>query len=283
VHLDEPRHEKLAAAIDTQRAERRFPIAGHVAADVGLAHALERGQSSVEHLLTIVQALGRDSANRLPAGSDPIATTRALFGSVTPERALRLAQDIRARGIWVTPTTVLWETRASPAATLLERDELRLAPRAWITQWTTWKAAPGNAFDSATSALVIDRQRVILRALRDANVPLLLGSDAPQFFNVPGFSLHRELVALSDAGLSPFDILVSGTRAPAAYFTQVDIRSTNFGTVTVGARADLLLLEANPLLDVRNVARRIGVMVRGRWLDRAALSTMLTQASAAAQ
>jgi imidazolonepropionase-like amidohydrolase len=280
-------HEGLSRevydAIATTAAERRFPFAGHVAADVGLSHALERGQSSIEHLLTIVQALGRDSASKLPPGSDPIATTRALFGAVTPERAQRLAQDIRARGIWVTPTTVLWETRASPAAALLARDELRLAPRTWVAQWTSWKAAPGNAFDSVTSALIVDRQRVILHALRDANVPLLLGSDAPQFFNVPGFSLHRELVALSGGGLSPFDILVSGTRAPAAYFTQVGIRNTNFGTITLGARADLVLLEANPLLDVRNVARRVGVMVRGRWLDSATLRTMLTQASAAAQ
>ncbi|MCH7512897.1 MAG: amidohydrolase family protein, partial [Bacteroidetes bacterium] len=91
---------------------------------------------------------------------------------------------------------------------------------------------------------------------------LLLGSDAPQIFNVPGFSIQHELQYMIKAGLTPYEALKMGTVNPAVFFN----KEGEFGMIKTGASADFLLLEANPLEDIENVQARSGVMVRGIWL-----------------
>ncbi|HSC14353.1 MAG TPA: amidohydrolase family protein, partial [Gammaproteobacteria bacterium] len=105
---------------------------------------------------------------------------------------------------------------------------------------------------------------------------LLLGSDAPQVFNVPGFSLHRELDAIVASGLTPFEALRTGTLNPAVFFEATE----EFGAVRAGLAADLILAARNPLEDVTALARPEGVMVRGRWLDRAELDRGLAEIAA---
>jgi imidazolonepropionase-like amidohydrolase len=107
----------------------------------------------------------------------------------------------------------------------------------------------------------------LVKALHDAGARLLLGTDFPPAFTVPGFSLHEELQNFVAAGLTPYQALRAGSSDAAEFLKKQD----EFGTVTVGKRADLILLEANPLVDVRNAARRVGVMVHGRWLTEAEL------------
>ena len=102
---------------------------------------------------------------------------------------------------------------------------------------------------------------------------MLLGSDAPQQFNVPGFSLHREMKRMVDAGMSAYEVVKSGTANVGQYFKDSDA----FGTVAKGQRADLILVDANPLQDVDNIAKRSGVMVRGRWLPAAEIDKRLAQ------
>ena len=109
------------------------------------------------------------------------------------------------------------------------------------------------------------------RTLHDAGVPFLLGSDAPQLWNVPGFSSHRELAALVDAGLTPYQSLRTGTVNVATFLGEPG-RS---GVVRQGARADLILLEANPLQDISNSLRINGVVVNGRWIGPAERERML--------
>ena len=99
-----------------------------------------------------------------------------------------------------------------------------------------------------------------------AGAKLLVGPDSPQFFLVPGFATHREIQSFVDAGLSPYEAIEAATRNPGEYFAEVMKTTRSFGTVEVGMRADLLLLDANPLESVANLAKRSGVMVRGRWL-----------------
>src|SRR5262249_694544 len=89
--------------------------------------------------------------------------------------------------------------------------------------------------------------------------------------NVPGFSALDELRLLVEAGLTPFEALQAATRNPARFWNA----QSEFGTVAAGARADLILLAANPLEDVANVRKRAGVMVRGRWLPEVRLRAML--------
>ena len=103
----------------------------------------------------------------------------------------------------------------------------------------------------------------LIRSLHEGGVTLILGADAPQIGNVPGFSTVRELELMAEAGLSPFDALATGTRNVGRY-----LKESDFGTIAVGHRADLILLDADPLADVRNVRRQAGVMANGRWLPR---------------
>ena len=96
-------------------------------------------------------------------------------------------------------------------------------------------------------------------------------------FNVPGFALHREIGLMVEAGLTPYQVLESGTRNVATY-AERDLRlDGRFGTVAVGNRADLVLLDGNPLTDIANVGRRSGVMVRGRWVPAADLQKGLDE------
>jgi imidazolonepropionase-like amidohydrolase len=112
--------------------------------------------------------------------------------------------------------------------------------------------------------------------LHAAGAGLLLGSDAPQIFNVPGFAIQHELRMLVDAGLTPYQALETGTRNVAVFFGA----QNEFGTVEVGRAADLILLEANPLQDIRNVQRRAGVMVCGRWLPESEIQQRLETVAA---
>ncbi len=103
-----------------------------------------------------------------------------------------------------------------------------------------------------------------------------MGTDAPQQFSVPGFSLHRELLRMRAAGMTPEQILASGTTRVGEYFAKSD----RFGAVAAGQRADLLLLDADPLADVANLTRRAGVMVRGRWLPESEIQQRLATIAA---
>ncbi|MHC4819721.1 MAG: amidohydrolase family protein, partial [Planctomycetota bacterium] len=105
-----------------------------------------------------------------------------------------------------------------------------------------------------------EASRAVTQALHAAGARLLLGTDCGTPYIVAGWSVHRELELLVEAGLTPYEALRAGTVSAAAYLRD------DFGTVQVGKRADLVLVEANPLADVKHAARRVGVMVRGRWL-----------------
>ena len=110
-----------------------------------------------------------------------------------------------------------------------------------------------------------------MRELHDGGVKFLLGSDAPQVWNVPGFSIHREMKQMNAAGLTPYQILVSGTRNVGEYFGA----AKEFGTIEAGKRADLVLLDADPLRDIANASAISGVMLRGRWFDKPAITQRL--------
>jgi imidazolonepropionase-like amidohydrolase len=238
-------------------------FAGHVPADVGLLHAIQSGQETFDHLDGYIEYLQGDK------------------GPVAEARFREVAQLSRKAGVWVVPTMALWETLRGTAelASLVAMPELKYMPREQIEQWTSAqeKLFKNPDFRPDLARNVIDNRMRLLKALHEGSVKILLGSDAPQRFSVPGFSIHREMRRMADAGMKPYDILRSGSANVGAYLKEKD----NFGTIEVGKRADLILLDANPLVDIGNVARRSGVMVRGRWLSEREIQSRLDQIAAA--
>jgi hypothetical protein len=207
-----------------------------------------------------------------------------MVAAVDTTRLRYWAGRTRVAGTWNVPTVFLWESfysTESPEA-LARRPETRYAPvdvvNGWIQQKRNMARNQGTQGVTPQSARrYLELRRFTLRALVDSGAPLLLGTDSPQMFNVPGFSLHRELALMREIGLTPYQILLSGTRNVATYAAQHLKLDGAFGTVAVGQRADLLLLDANPLADIGNVAKRAGVMVRGRWFPAAELDRGLEE------
>lgn len=265
-------------AIAATAREVGIPFGGHVSDLVGLRAALAAGQITVDHLDNyIFEAESDDSPLR---DATPQERQRRLPFHLDEAKIPELAAATKRAGAWVVPTMPLWEVlqgASEPPEALLQRPEVRYMPPQQVQQWANAvRNFQSNADPDAARAHIAFRKRM-LKALADAGVGILLGSDAPQIFSVPGFSLHREMRAMVDAGLTPYQVLESGTRNVAVYFGVPD----EFGTVAPGRRADLILLDANPLEDVGNVARRAGVMVRGRWLPESEIQERLARIAAA--
>ena len=172
---------------------------------------------------------------------------------------------------------VLWETLRGTAelATLRAFPELQYMPLQQIEQWTTAqeKLRKDPNFKPDVARTIIQNRMRLIKVLSDGGVNILLGSDAPQRFSVPGFSIHREMQRMADAGMKPYDIIKSGSYNVGVYFKDKD----DFGTIETGKRADLILVEVNPLENVANIERRAGVMVRGQWIPEQELQNRLAK------
>ena len=249
------------AAIAAVATELQIPFAGHVPASVGVEGALAAGMTTIDHLDGYFAAL-------MPANTDRTGGYGGFFDvlladQVDEERIGAIAAQTAAAGTWNVPTESLFEHLVSDVSTteLRNRPEMKYMPRSTIQQWVRAKEQQTGerGFDSAIADRAIKIRHQLIVALHEAGAGLLLGSDSPQIFNVPGFSLHHELGFLVEAGLTPFEALQTGTSKVARFL------GINTGFVAVGSEADLVLLDANPLEDISNVRRVHGVMLRGVW------------------
>lgn len=259
--------------------------AGHVPPTVGLRRALAAGQSGVDHLDGFLEAATPDSVfARLQAGQPLLRH----IGSVDPSRFPAIANEIKRAGSWQVPTMLVWENLNTQALTpeqMTAWPEMKYVPRARLQEYVSSKANQLNSLRSngitpETSARYLALRRQALKALADAGAPLLMGTDSPQLFMVPGFALHRELGIIAEAGLTPYQMYESGAKNVARYVAEKLKQDGRFGTVAVGNRADFVLLDANPLQSVANLTKRAGVMVRGRWVSSAEIEKGLADLAA---
>ena len=271
IHPGVPRaaFDSLAAVANALR----IPFAGHVPLEVGLDVALTSKYSTIDHLDGIVEAMY--------TGPQPLTPqVNGFFGlgimrQLDQSRFGAIVNRVKASGVAMVPTQILMDNYANDAT----GEELTSLPefKYWVPQQVAaWRTNKNNFLAQAPVPReqrqeFIALRRRIIKALYDGGVPFLLGSDAPQLWNVPGFSAHRELGALVAAGLTPYQALRTGT-VDVAKFLGEEGKS---GVVRVGARADLLLLDANPLSSIANSLRINGVVVNGRWIGPAERERML--------
>ena len=261
---------EFAAIAETANA-LGMPFAGHVPVSVGVRGALSAGIASIDHLDGYMAAM-------LPKHADGAGGYGGFFGVLLADKVdigelEALVADTEAAGVWNVPTQTLIEQLidATPVADLTTRTEMACMPPATVRAWAEAKAEmqAERGLSSEVAERAIEIRRRLIRELDARSDRLLLGSDAPQVFNVPGFSAHRELELYVAAGLTPYEALATGTRNAAGFL------GLETGRIELGRLADLVLLDENPLEDIRNITRVHGVMLGGRWHSKRELSQVV--------
>lgn len=249
-------------------------VVGHVPDAVGLKIALEQGQASIEHLTGFFGMLKPDNATPI----DPAEPGSRLkfFNSLDEKKMPAVAALVKEAKVWNCVTLIVYQRLVSPeeAQELRKRPEMKYVSPATMAFWDPTKDFRTKNltkadFEANKVGNVIRKK--LTGALNQAGAKILLGTDTPNPFVVPGFSIHEELQNLVGAGLTPYQAIQAGTYNAAEFLEALN----EFGTVSVGKRADLLLVDGNPLQDVANVAKISGVMLRGKWLPKQELDTKL--------
>jgi len=277
-------HEELSAEVYATIAatarEVGLPFSGHVTNYVGLYGALEQGQQTIDHLDNYLEAMVEDQDQIADLGLFDLGR---LAGQMDDSRIDEVVAATLGAGAGVVPTMALWEGlfgSRTGAEWLALRPETRYMPSAMVDAWVSAIDQRVEQFgaDPQAVANILALRRRVLKALHEAGVAVLLGTDSPQLFSVPGFSIHHEMQVMVESGISPADVLYAGTRAVAEFYEATD----EFGAVATGLRADLVLLNADPIADIGNFADRAGVMLGGRWITAAEIDAELAAIEARA-
>lgn len=292
-----PRKAYLAIADEARK--QGIPFVGHVPNFLSATEASDAGQKSIEHLTGILAACSsreeelrkrRENAySNLPPGRNlpnPAilrSITRETLETFSMEKANTVFARLKHNETWQCPTFTVLRSGAFINDPNFRRDpRLKYLPRQLRTSWD-----PANNFrfrtrtteDFQLARSVYKKHIEVVGLMRRAGVEILAGTDVLNPFCFPGFSLHDELAILVEAGLNPLEALQAATINPARFLG----KERDFGSIAQGKIADLVLLEANPLEDIRNTTRISSVVTNGRLLDRNVLDKLLLQVEAIAK
>lgn len=264
--------EAFDAVVSTAH-EVKIPFAGHVPGTVGVRGAIDAGYATIDHLDGFVESLvpGIENMNWGDVG---------LFGMFVANQADTsgipvLVQRLRERQIWVVPTQCLAERWFAPgdvSRTFMAAPEMIYMNADELKEWSDMREqiVKSAQYDSTEIEVFRRIRKQLVFECNKNGVGLLLGSDAPQVYNVPGFSAHHELRYLVEAGLTPYEALRCGTANVGRFWGRDDL-----GVVKPGAVADLILLNANPLENISNTRRIEGVLLGHRWMSGAFIAETL--------
>jgi hypothetical protein len=261
----------LAAAAEAHK--QGLPIVGHVPDSVRLKEIVEAGQKSVEHLMGIFEGCSTEEDKFVLGKGD----LKLLVTTQDSQRCEALVKLLARNQTWQVPT-LAWQR----GGTFLDQRDLKHQPldKYIPAYWrdVTWRRFTDEMMPDLLRDPLALRQEYFARnlemigAMHRAGVPFMSGTDtAPGVYIVPGFSLHDELANFVEAGFTPMESLQTATSNPARFLGM----EASLGSVEPGKIADLVLLDANPLFDIRNTQRIDAVIVNGRLFDRAALDQIL--------
>jgi imidazolonepropionase-like amidohydrolase len=274
-----PREAVFAIADEARKQD--IPFVGHVPDAVRASEASNAGQKSFEHLIGIFEGASplEDEFLKGPKGPGKFLAT------YDPARAAKLFALLAKNQTWQCPTLV-WERGGN----LLELTDFAHDPRAKYVPayWkdVTWKRFTDqiehefNTDDGATRRRFVEKELEVVNTMHRAGIPFLAGTDTPPgVYIFPGFSLHEELQRFVAAGFTPLEALQTATINPAKFLGM----EKALGTIEKGKLADLVLLDANPLDDIRNTQKIAGVVANGRYFSRVDLDRMLAGVETAAK
>lgn len=277
-----PRDAYFGIADEAKRQGITF--VGHVPKSVSPAEASDAGQKSIEHLTGILIASSdketelRDKLVKADSPQAPGRVQATALATYNEKKAADLFARFAKNQTWQCPTLTVLRSNAYLGDENFRRDgRLIYIPRLLQQRWN-FRAANRSGGDDAVEKKVLQKQFEIVGAMQKAGVPILAGTDTGNPYCFPGFSLHEELALLVITGLTPLEALRAATLNPAKFFGL----DQTLGTVEQGKIADLVLLDANPLLDIRNTQRINAVVSNGRLFDRKALDKMLAEAAVSA-
>jgi imidazolonepropionase-like amidohydrolase len=251
------------ALVKTAKKEK-IPFAGHVPAEVGIWKAIDSDYQSIDHLDGMIEGL----IPNLKSLSEDQVGIFGVYGADKVDISLlpKMMKGLKDHNVWLVPTEALaerWLAFDKTSKELAEAPEMKYIDAAIAQNWISaheeiLKKSTAEGFRKFLEL----RRRLILEAHK-SGVRIVLGSDAPQVFNVPGFSVHHELQYYVNAGLTPFEALQTATVNGAAFFDR-----PTCGLVMVGGIADLVLLNGNPLKDIKQTQNIEGVMMHTHYLHK---------------
>lgn len=288
-------------AIANEAKKERIPFVGHVPMTVSAKEASDAGQKSIEHLTGVLQACSKQEEALIKVAQEDFAARladpnqssfsgfhqrpelrKSLLESYDPNKAAQLFEVFKKNGTWQVPTLTVLRAYAYLDDPEFVRDpRLKYMPRSVRSLWgpdTNPVSANEGKEGFALGKRGFEKDLQLVGAMHRAGVPILAGTDVLNPFCFPGFSLHDELELLVKAGLSPMAALQTATLNPARFLG----RAKEMGTVEQGKIADLVLLDADPVADIRNTTKITAVIVSGRLFTRSSLDQMLAQAEARA-
>jgi len=269
----------LAAAAEAHK--QGLPIVGHVPDKVRIREVVEAGQKSIEHLMGIFEGCSTEE-DKFIKGEGSL---KLLLATQDKQRCDSLIKLLAQNETWQVPT-LAWQR----GGTFLDQRDLKHQPldKYVPAYWrdVTWRLFTDDMMPDLLRDPLALRQEYfahnlqMVGALHNGGVPFMAGTDtAPGVYIMPGFSLHDELANFVESGFTPMESLKTATSNPARFLGM----EGSFGSVEPGKIADLVLLSANPLEDIRNTEKISIVDANGRLFDRAALDQILMRVEAAAK
>jgi imidazolonepropionase-like amidohydrolase len=255
VHDEVPRDAYFALVAEARRL--RLPVEGHVPKSITAAESSVAGQKSIEHL------------TGLPVAEADSADAKALFAS------------FKKNGTWQCPTLIMRHNYSFlNDVSFADDPRLKYVEASRRKRWLNYMSSESGKLSAGEWSRRQEgfrREEGLVGKMMKAGVGILAGTDNNNPYCLPGFSIHDELALLVEAGLTPAEALKAATLNPAKFLNLLD----KLGTVEAGKTADMVVLDADPLEDIRNTKKVDAVVIGGRFLNRGTLDKMLAEVEAA--
>ncbi|MFI5132446.1 MAG: amidohydrolase family protein [Chitinophagales bacterium] len=271
---------KAYFAIADECKKQHIPFVGHIPNRVLLKEAADAGQRSIEHLTgsriifdedcaSFVAEVNKELPDSIAANSPSVPIMEQVLALCDENKAFALYQYMANKNVWQCPTMTLYKRFATDTTKIFGDPRLRYIS---VSEKMLWKKQTGSRMKNPDSAY-LKNVFAQVALMKKAGMQFLAGTDVDNDYLYPGFSLHDELALFANAGFTTMEALQTATINPAKFLGTID----SLGTIQKGKIADMVLLDANPLTDIRNTRLINAVFINGKYLSKDILQKMLAK------